>query len=263
MKHKLLAGLAAVVLASACGNETSGPAATGPTGKIRGHVRLAGKLPEPAFEPITKDQGSAVCGTSASLPRLSLGNGNGVQNAFVFLDGVKSSAPMRPQQAVHVDQKDCQYIPHALTVPVGTKLEFTNSDSILHSAVGKQMGPDGPQTLFNIAQPVKGARNVTEAGLTRPGVVVLTCDAGHPWMFANVFVADHPYVAVTRNDGDFVIDNVPAGTYKIKMWHEGVTIKRIHKTLQMFEYEEPYEIEKEITVPANGEVVIDFDLTLR
>jgi plastocyanin len=222
-----------------------------------------GNPPKPAVEPITKEQGSEVCGTAASLPRLKLGKGNGVQNAFVFLEGVKAGARMKPQQSVLVDQKDCQYVPHALAVPVGTRLEFTNSDSILHSAVGRQDGPEGPQTLFNIAQPVKGARNLIEKGLTRPGVVVLTCDAGHPWMFAYVFVADHPHVAVTKSDGDFVIENVPVGTYKIRMWHEGVTIRKIHKQLQIFEYEEPYEIEKEVVVTADAEAIIDFDLTLR
>jgi plastocyanin len=186
-----------------------------------------------------------------------------VQNAFVFLEGVKPVQNMQPQKAVHVDQKDCQYVPHSLTVPVGTKLEFTNSDDLLHSAVGRQDGPDGAQTLFNIAQPVKGARNLTEKALTKPGVVVLTCEAGHPWMFAHVFVADHPYVDVTKDTGEFVISKVPVGAYKIRMWHEGVTIKKIHKGLQLYEYEEPYEIVKDVVVEAGGESAIDFELELR
>ena len=265
MKHRLLLLFAVALTATACTPDRSEDSATasGPTGRIRGNVRLMGNPPAPAVEPITADQGSAVCGPNASLPRLKLGNGNGIQNAFVFLEGVKPGTSMKPQQSVLVDQKDCQYAPHALSVPVGAKLEFTNSDPILHSAVGRQEGPDGPQTLFNIAQPVKGARNLTERALTRPGVVTLTCDAGHPWMFAYVFVADHPHVAVSGTDGSFVIDNVPPGTYRIKMWHEGVTIKKIHRQLQVFEYEEPYEVEKEVVVTANGEAVIDFDFSLR
>jgi plastocyanin len=265
MKYRLLIAAAAALFAGGCGSgEATSPIAdAGPTGTIRGKVRLVGNMPEQAFEPITKDQGSAVCGDKASLPRLKLGADNGVQNAFVFLDGVKPVQNMQPQKSVLVDQKDCQYAPHSLAVPVGTKLEFTNSDDILHSAVGRQDGPDGAQTLFNIAQPVKGARNLTERALSKPGVVVLTCEAGHPWMFAHVFVADHPYVDVTENSGEFVISNVPVGTHRIKMWHEGVTIRKIHKGLQLYEYEEPYEIVKDIVVEAGKEAVIDFDLELR
>jgi hypothetical protein len=37
----------------------------------------------------------------------------------------------------------------------------------------------------------------------------------HAWAFA----ADHPYVAVTREDGAFAIDNLPAGDYELKAWH--------------------------------------------
>ena len=44
-------------------------------------------------------------------------------------------------------------------------------------------------------------------------------------MNAYVFVSENPYVAISKDDGSFVISNVPVGTYKIKMWHEGVALK--------------------------------------
>src|SRR5437867_10187911 len=89
---------------------TAAPA--GPTGRIRGFVRLQGSLPAHAVEPITQDQ--TTCGTSVPLPRLALGKSNGVQRAFVFLDGVPSVQDFRPRGPVLVDQKQCQYVPHAL-----------------------------------------------------------------------------------------------------------------------------------------------------
>ena len=78
-----------------------------------------------------------------------------------------------------------------------------------------------------------------------------------------VFVANHPFVSVSGNDGEYVIENIPAGTYRIKMWHEGVTMKRNIKTLQRYEYEDPYEITQDVTVPANGEAVVNFEMALR
>jgi hypothetical protein len=51
--------------------------------------------------------------------------------------------------------------------------------------------------------------------------ITLTCEAGHPWMNAFVYVAKDPYVALTDDTGEFVIKDVPPGTYTIKMWHEG------------------------------------------
>ena len=45
------------------------------------------------------------------------------------------------------------------------------------------------------------------------------CDV-HPWMTGYVAVTDHPFFAVTGDDGSFTIPNVPAGTYTIEAWHE-------------------------------------------
>ena len=82
-------------------------------------------------------------------------------------------------------------------------------------------------------------------------------------MSGYLFVANHPYVTLTRENGEFVIDGVPPGTYRIKMWHEGVTLKQNIKSLQRYEYEEPYEVAQDVTVQANGETVVNFDLALR
>jgi len=127
---------------------------------------------------------------------------------------------------------------------------------------GKVSATEGLLPKFNIAQPIKGQHSKTPA-LDKTGIVTLSCEAGHPWMSAFVLVADHPYVAITKNDGEFVIANVPVGTYRIKMWHEGVTLTSNNKALQRYDYEDPYETTKDVTVTANGEVVVDFDLTLR
>jgi hypothetical protein len=39
-------------------------------------------------------------------------------------------------------------------------------------------------------------------------------------MRAWVVVADHPYYRVTPADGAFAYDNLPAGKYRLKIWHE-------------------------------------------
>lgn len=263
--NRFTALLAITLLSFGCGTQQPKEIPTGtgtaPAGRIHGVVRLQGNLPAPAIEPITENQ--ETCGASVSLPRLALGKGNGVQHAFVYLDGVPSVQDFRPREPVLVDQKECQYAPHVLAVPAGTKLEITNSDPILHNVHGLEVTDQGLQTIFNIAQPVRGQRTTLDSALTKPGIVFLSCEAGHPWMSAYIFVANHPYVTVTNDTGEFVIADVPAGTYRIKMWHEGVTLKRNIKSLQRYEYEEPYEITHKVVVQAGAEAVVNFDLALR
>jgi plastocyanin len=244
------------------GQKPAGSKPAGPSGTIRGVVRLMGKAPAPATEPIKVDQ--ATCGNSVSLPRITLGKENGIKDTFVFLDGVSAveDSQTPPPVPVLMDQKNCQYVPHMMTVPVGTELEITNSDTILHNVNGKIIATEGLLPKFNIAQPIKGQKNKTPA-LDKAGIVTLSCEAGHPWMSAFVLVTDNPYATVTKNDGEFVIPNVPVGTYHIKMWHEGVTLKSNNKALQRYDYEAPYEATKDVVVMANGEVVVNFDLALR
>jgi plastocyanin len=243
---------------SAADNTSAAP--KGPTGRIRGVVRLKGDAPAATYEKVSENQN--VCGDKVPLLRLTLGKDKGVQRAFVYLDGVQTTEKFKQQKSLLVDQKDCQYAPHALVVPEGGKIEITNSDPILHNVHGQQVTDQGQKTLFNIAQPVRGQKTSVETSLT-PGIVFLTCEAGHPWMSGYVFVANHPYVTTTGDDGEFLIEGVPPGTYRIKMWHEGAILKQNIKSLQRYEYEEPYEITQDVTVQANGEAVVNFDLALR
>jgi hypothetical protein len=82
-------------------------------------------------------------------------------------------------------------------------------------------------------------------------------------MTAYILVADHSYTAVTGDDGSFVIEGVPAGTYRIRMWHEGVRLTNIVASLQRYEYEPPYEITREVVVPEAGDAEVNFDFELR
>jgi len=266
--------LFAALAAAACGTPPpSAPAQTavGETprvetshadrGRIRGIVSLRGTAPASRSEPITKDQ--SVCGSAAPVTRLTLGHDNAVRGAFVYLDGISAAEHARPRLSTQVEQKGCEYGPHVMTLTAGSDLEIVNNDPVLHNVHARQATADGLQTVFNIAQPVRGQRTKVDAPLDKPGIVALTCEAGHPWMTAYILVANHPFVATSDDRGEFVIDDVPPGTYPIKMWHEGVQLSRVIPSLQIFEYEEPYEANEQVVVPAHGEVVVNFSFQLR
>jgi plastocyanin len=230
-------------------------------GRIHGVVQLRGSPPAAVFERISKD--TAVCGSDVSVTRLSVDENNGVRHAFVYLENAPASEPPQARAAVALDQRGCEYLPRAMRVHAGTQLDISNGDPILHNVHARETTERGLRTIFNIAQPMQGQRTLVDLPLSKPGIVAVTCEAGHPWMTAYILVADHPYAAVTGEDGRFVIENVPSGTYRIRMWHEGVRLKNIFTTLQQYEYEEPYEITHEVVVPPAGEAEVNFDLELR
>lgn len=233
-------------------------------GTIRGVVRCIGNALKAPKMDITKD--TDYCGRTAVCPPLRLGAKSGVQDAVVYLEGVERGKKFSASSTVVINQRRCNYEPHVTILPMGRELEIVNSDPILHNVHAYDMY-GGLKTIFNIAQPVKGQRTPVKSSQSlKPGTIVATCDAGHPWMTSYIVVADHPYYAVTDANGNFALENVPPGTYKIKMWHEGVEITKTeveNGKVKKYYFEDPYITEKEITVPADGNTTVNFELSLR
>ena len=233
-------------------------------GTVHGVVRLHGAAPSPLRLVISKDE--KICGKEQASPRLLLGRERGVANAIVSLEGIKEGKAWSRDVKPVLDQKLCSYEPHVLIVPAGSDLEIVNNDPILHNVHAYEL-TGAERSLFNIAQPIKGQRTpVRSALLNNAGLIQATCDAGHPWMSAYIMVADHPYYEVTDRDGGFTIADVPPGTYRLRMWHEGVAVVKTEKEqgiVKKYFFEPPYSLEQEVVILPDGEVSVEFDLVLR
>jgi plastocyanin len=234
-------------------------------GTIRGDVRLAGEIPRTLQLAVTKDENH--CGASKLSPRLRVGKSRGVQNAIVWLEGIsEGKRKTSGNKQFSLIQFKCEYSPHILLLPYGSSMDIVNSDPILHNVHTYDESETG-RTLFNIAQPIKGQRTtVKQTQFKKPGLYSASCDAGHPWMNAYIMVTEHPYYTLTDGNGNFILENVPPGTYKLKMWHEGVAVVKTEMENgkpKAYRYEPPYEEVKEVTVSPNGKVDVAFSLALR
>ena len=63
-------------------------------------------------------------------------------------------------------------------------------------------------------------------------------------MEAYVIVLQNPYFAVTDNEGNYKIEDVPAGNYLLNVWNEKLKAR-----------------DQSITVPASGKLEVIFNLT--
>ena len=178
---------------------------------IKGNVRYSGTRVEKKTFPVTIDQ--YLCGKEKEAGDLMLSSANGIRNVVVSLHGVPigSKAPAHPVPA-KMDQKQCVFVPRVVVVPVGGTVEFLNSDRLLHNVRGG--GKENPP--FNRAQP--HARTIA-IGFKSPEVLRVDCDL-HSWMRGWIVVAEHPFYAVTNEEGEFVFENIPPGKYKLQAWQE-------------------------------------------
>ena len=205
-------------------------AAPARAGDIHGIVKYAGAPPKAQPIPTTKDQGT--CGQSVADESLLVSNGK-LKNVVLTVKGAPPPAPGTVPVRVTIDQTKCHYIPHVQAAAVGTPVDVINSDPVLHNVHSYL----GTATVFNLAMPFKGQKVMKT--LAKSGLVNVKCDV-HSWMRAYVIVEESPF-AVTGDDGTFTIRSVPPGTYTLTAWHE----KLGEKTAQ-------------VTVPATGEVRVDF-----
>lgn len=205
--------LKATVVASLC---LSGQVFAAST--INGVVKFEGQAPAMAAIKMDADP---VCvknneGKEVKSEALVLGDGNTLGNIFVR---VKSGLPSggtytAPTEPVVLDQKGCMYAPRVVGLMVGQPIEILNSDGTLHNVHG--FAKANPE--FNDAMP-KFKKKIDKKFSAEEVLFPVKCDV-HPWMQGYIGVVSHPFFAVTKADGKFSLQNLPAGKYEIEAWHE-------------------------------------------
>jgi plastocyanin len=201
------AGVLALALAAPAG--TAGPA--GRTGTLTGTVRFEGKPPARAELDRSRDPYCAA--TRALSEEVVVADGR-LRDVHVRLPGGVAGEHPAPKSAVVIDQRGCAYRPRVVGLIEGQTVNVTNGDQTFHNVRGTRDG----KTRFNHAQP-SGAKEIVESNLGKAGeVITFRCDV-HPWMRAFAVVTDHPFFAVTGDDGSFTITGVPIGTYSLEAWH--------------------------------------------
>src|SRR5262249_27739641 len=124
-----------------------------------------------------------------------------------------------PDAHVILEQTDCLIAPRVQGAMLGQELEIRNRDPVVHNVHAYL----GSQTWFNKVQPKDGEPILKV--LDTPGILKLVCDI-HPWERSFLVVSDHPYFAVTDEDGAFAIADVPAGQYTLEAWHPRFGLRR-------------------------------------
>ena len=180
---------------------------------IEGTVSYGGNSKTPK---VVKMDSDPICGAAHSVPPTKqdfILNENKFKNVIVWLKDIKYDGELSNKPAT-IDQIGCRYTPHVNAVTVGQKVLITNSDATLHNVNSKSKIND----TFNSAQPA-GVPAIKKEFTKPEEPFYIKCDV-HPWMKAWMMVSDHPYFAVTDENGYYKIDNVPAGNYEIIFWQE-------------------------------------------
>lgn len=190
-------------------------------GTITGVVLFKGDKPEP--KPISEISGNAFCKEHhKDKPPVKdtfvfgkNGDSDTLQNVLVYVSkGLEDKQFDAPRTPAVLDQVGCMYTPHVVGVMVGQTLEVRNSDATLHNVMSSPRN----NPAFNFGMPVKGG---TYNLVFKQGELKMNTKCFmHPWMSAYVHVLEHPFFAVTGEDGTFTIKGMPPGEYEVTVLHE-------------------------------------------
>ena len=214
---------------------------------ISGTITFTGDAPEMAVLDMAADP---ICDEkNQENPRrrqvLVLGEGQAIANVMVQIKGtsVPDMDHDMPDMVVEFDQGGCQYSPHVFGLRVGQTLKILNPDGTLHNvhAFAKV------NAEFNEAMPQFRTELEKVFDKAEPAPFAVKCDV-HPWMNAWAAVFDHPYFAVTGEDGAFTISGLPAGTYELEIWHERLPAQTVSVTVGIGEQAT---VDAEMEVPSS------------
>jgi plastocyanin len=135
--------------------------------------------------------------------------GKPVADAVAILDAPSSRAPA--PGSFTINQKDMQFLPQVLVIPVGSTVEFGNLDPFRHH-------------VYSFSPAKKFELKLFGEGETRPvrfdkvGLVAIGCNI-HDSMQAFIQVVDTPFAAKSGANGRITLRNVPSGSFKLRVYH--------------------------------------------
>jgi plastocyanin len=118
----------------------------------------------------------------------------------------------RKVAAVHavMDQVNRAFAPDLLVIPLGSTVEFPNSDSVSH-----QIYSFSPTKRFQL--PLYHGKPYPPVHFDQAGVVTLGCNI-HDDMLAYLVVTDAPFFGRTDGSGAWSSE-VTRGHYRVTLWH--------------------------------------------
>jgi plastocyanin len=152
--------------------------------------------------------------------------------AWVYL----ADTPSNGGSHTSMSQVDKAFVPGAIVVAKGSRVDFPNSDPIFHNIFS-----DTPGNSFDLGSYPQGeSRTLT---MTQIGQVDVLCNL-HSSMRGYVFVVPNSHFVKVGRNGKYTLSKLPTGKHRIGVWTPNAA-----------------PVIKETRIDAGNSAVIDFEIT--
>lgn len=153
-------------------------------------------------------------------------NGKPLADAVVLVDSTVQGGRPAPVLEATVAQEKLRFTPTVTVVGMGARINFSNLDTWDHHVILGLMGAGGvyvdpgQNTQFRLAGRVSGKPAASDSKvLSQPGAYLLGCHI-HGSMRGHIYVADTPWAKLGGDDGKVVLQGLPEGPARVRVWHQ-------------------------------------------
>lgn len=141
---------------------------------------------------------------------------------FVSSAILPNSPHQRSKEIKKVSLVGCKFTPSLIVLDVKQPLRFVHSGKTIHSIHGRPL----LNPVFNLGILPDKPYVDTSFEIEEPKPFVIACDV-HNRVQGAVMVLDHPFYAITDENGVFRIENIPEGQHELTFWHSKLGLKVI------------------------------------
>ena len=191
-------------------------------GSIQGKVTLTGKMPYPRIYHLVLFPNIDMCAeidTDDEMNRVledfKVSPDGGLKDVVVTIEHVDAGKPFN-KEPINITAENCKFLPDVNVIRQGESFKVDNIDAVMHNSQVYQK--ERGKILLNIPIP---AEEVTDGKITfkkKYKIMQMICGM-HEFMQTWGYRVQNPYYAQTKIDGNFKIDNIPPGEYKVTAWH--------------------------------------------
>ena len=212
-------------------------------GTITGQVILDGNKPPALAYSLITNPDTEFCGRISTgtgwriLDEFQVAPDGGLKNTVVFLNGIAKGKPFPEAKPARVTVEDCVFAPWVMVVKDKQPINIVNMDPIIHDVQIYETAPFGTKVMLH--RPLRlnphHPKNLLADHQHNPGeamidtinfsqgrrIFYLECGF-HTYMQSWGLAVDNPYYAITDEQGNFTLPDVPEGVYSLVAWHPGM-----------------------------------------
>jgi plastocyanin len=153
----------------------------------------------------------AVHGQVRLIDRPGVGAGS-LRDVVLYLESDRITPRPASLDKATVGMRQREFEPHVQIIGVGGSVGYPNQDPFSHNVFS-----NSALGAFDLGLYRSGKTRA--ATFNAAGVYAIYCNI-HARMVNYVVAVRTPYVTRAQANGSFVLENVPAGTYTLHVWHE-------------------------------------------